>query len=355
MKSAFLKFTQQWRHSLADYGTDLAWSPDGQWLAAASAIGEITLYGLSDKVVSLHPADGQAISALGFSANGQFLASAGQAGDVTVWDMGASHPSVAFTQAHPGSWIDQFAWHPSQRYLAYGVGSQIQVEDVVEKTPLATLDFKQSSVLHLAWHPNGDRLAVSGHGGVKVWSAADWDAEPTLVAVPGASLYSAWSPEGRYLSSGNLDRTLTVAEWGSPPPWLMQGFPGKVRQLAWSIPITKSGAPLVAAACVEGITVWERDSRSGKGWRSQVLQHHQERVNGIAFQPNTLLLASAGQDGTIALWDQGKTLTQTLKFPQGGCSVLAWHPVEPGFAVAGTQGDIVFWRQANQAKSVPTH
>jgi WD40 repeat protein len=350
VKATFAKFTKQWRQTLADYGTALAWSPDGQWLAAASASGEVTQYGLSGTVVPLRQADGQAISALGFSADGLLLSAAGQSGDLTVWDMEAPHPSVALTQPHSGTWIDQLAWHPSQRYLAYGVGSQVQIWDGVQKTPLTTLDFEKSSVLHLAWHPAGDRLAVSGHGGVKVWSADDWGAEPTLVAVPGASLYSAWSPEGRYLSSGNLDRTLTVAEWDSPPPWLMQGFPGKVRQLAWSTPMTKSGAPLVAAACVEGVTVWERDDRSGKGWRSRVLQHHQERVNGIAFQPNTLLLASAGQDGSISLWEQGKTLAQTLKFPKGGCSALAWHPVEPGFAVAGTLGDLVFWQQANQAK-----
>ncbi|MDA0266655.1 MAG: WD40 repeat domain-containing protein [Cyanobacteria bacterium] len=350
MKTAPLKFTKQWRHALTDYGTALAWSPDGTWLAAASAAGDVALHGLTDTVLTLRPADGQAMSALGFASSGQWLAAAGQGGNLTVWDMGTSRPAIAFTQSHAGTWIDQLAWHPSQNHLAYGIGSQVQIWDVDQKTPLATLNFEKSSALHLAWHPAGDRLAVSGHGGVQVWATDNWSAEPTRVAVPGASLYSAWSPEGRYLSSGNLDRTLTVAEWDSPPPWLMQGFPGKVRQLAWSTPMTKSGAPLVAAACVEGVTVWERDRGSGQGWRSRVLQHHLERVNGIAFQPETLLLASAAQDGSIALWDQGKKLAQTLKFPNGGCSALAWHPIEPGFVVAGTEGDLVFWQQATRSK-----
>jgi WD40 repeat protein len=130
----------------------------------------------------------------------------------------------------------------------------------------------------------------------------------------------------------------------------MQGFPGKVRQVAWSDAVTAAGSPLVAAACAEGITVWQREKRTGGGWRSQVLQHHRDRVNAISFQPQTLQLASAGEDGVIGLWQGGKTLAQTLKLPQGGCSTLAWHPQGESLAVGGTTGEIVRWQRVIKAK-----
>lgn len=45
----------------------------------------------------------------------------------------------------------------------------------------------------------------------------------------------AWSTDGKFIAEGNLDNTLTVVEWDCPAePWVMRGFPGKVRQLAWS-------------------------------------------------------------------------------------------------------------------------
>ena len=283
MSTAKPKFTKSWRHSLTDYVTALAWSADGQWLGMASASEEVALHrqGSADLTL-LRQADGESMNALGFSADSQLLAVGGQSGTVTVWPVQESASSPLWSQAYPGEWIDRLAWHPAQHHLACGVGSQVQIWDVSGNDKIAGLDFADSSVLHLAWHPDGSRLAVSGHGGIKVWSAEDWNAPPKLIAVPGASLHCAWSGDGRYLGSGNLDRTLTVAEVESPPPWLMQGFPGKVRQVAWSGLLTKSGSPLIAAACLDAITVWEREASSGGGWKSRVLQHHRERVNAIS-------------------------------------------------------------------------
>jgi WD40 repeat protein len=347
-----IQFKKHWRGNLTDYVTDLVWSADGCWLASASAAGEVMLHKLSDdQTLPLQASTGQSVNRLAFSADQRWLASCGQAGTVQVWDMTTTPDSCPpCSQHHASAWIDQMAWHPREPWLAYAVGSQVHIWDVPQNSHIAELDFQNSSVLHLAWHPQGDRLAVSGHGGVKVWSSGNWQTEPTLIAVPGASLSNAWSADGRYLGSGNLDRTLTVAEWDAPPPWLMQGFPGKVRQVAWSPLDTKSGSPLIAAACVEGVTLWERDPKPGGKWQSKILQYHRDRVNAIAFQPGSLLLASAGEDGYIALWDRQSTPVQTLKFSEKGCSVLSWCPAAPLLAVGGTSGTIQVWRLESRSK-----
>ncbi|MBE9077004.1 hypothetical protein IQ241_06785 [Romeria aff. gracilis LEGE 07310] len=342
-------FRLLWQHRLSDYVSALAWSADGQWLAAASAQGELVVVQagtdgfLSEEnwIFTLPSAQAEAISGIGFSADSRMLAAAGQAGTVTLWAMDAPDFPQIRQRSYPGIWIDRLAWHPLKNQLAYSVGKDCYLWDAAADRLVAQLNFQASSGLHLAWHPQGERLAVSGHGGVKVWSAADWAAEPTLIQVPGASLYAAWSAEGRYLASGNLDRTLTVVEWGSPPPWFMQGFPGKVRCLSWSDSPTKSGSPLLAAACAEGITVWERTAQPGGGWRSQVLQQHRGTVNAIAFQPRTQLLASAGLDGLVCLWPQGGHV-QTLKGLTAGSSGLSWHP-SGQLAVAGSAGELMVW------------
>lgn len=340
MKTAPFKLTHHWQYPLKDYVTALDWSSLGEWLAAASAVGEVVLHRHLAAAVVLRQADGQAISAMAFSADGQFLAAAGQSAAVQVWQV-ASPEAPALTRPHPDTWIDQLAWHPHRNWLAYGVGSQVQIWAVDQNQRVAELEFASSSVLHLAWHPGGNLLAVSGHGGVKVWDTADWSAEPKLIAVPGASLHCAWSGNGRYLASGNLDRTLTVIKWNSPPPWLMQGFPGKVRQAAWADSIA-SKTPLLAAACAEGITLW-RPGSSDQKWSSQVLQHHQGRVNAIAFQPDHQLLASAGEDGRLCLWHQDRP-GQTLK-TDSGLSNLAWHPSGFYLATGGTAGQVSVWKK----------
>lgn len=358
MKRTSTRFTKLWRQSLTDYITRVVWSPDGKALAVSSAAGEVVLF-IQQQPLSLQKSSGEAVSTLGFSADGNWLAASGQKGEVIVWDIGSvetilADPSVTaslpvlFTQTHGNVWIDQLAWHPHRNHLAYSVGDQIYIWDIDTLSPLGQLDFQSSSVLHLAWHPEGTWLAASGHGGLKVWSSNDWSAPPEVVEVPGASLYTAWSCNGQYLGSGNLDRTLTVAEWQSPPPWLMQGFPGKVRQLAWAQNASVA-MPLLAAACAEGITVWKK-GESTEGWQSRVLQHHQGRVEAIAFQPDSLLLASVGQDGQICFWEHGRKLLQAHQAHAEGGTDLAWHPTGQLLATGSTQGQLTVWQQSGHSK-----
>ena len=211
---------------------------------------------------------------------------------------------------------------------------------------LASLDFKASSVLSLEWHPDGTLLAASGHTGVKVWQSVDWKAKPEFVEVPGASIDVAWSLDGRYLASGNLDRTLTVVSWDNPPPWLMQGFPGKVRQVTWAAPVANQPS-MVAAACLEGVTVWQRQ---GQGWENRVLEKHSGTVIAIAFHPTSRFLASAAQDGQLCLWKNAKTLQQTLKGVASGFSAVAWHPQGTYLAAGGDQGEVLIWEPTKRGQ-----
>lgn len=254
-------FRKQAQDQLSDYVRGLAWSSNGHDLAAISAVGEVVLWAAADRAqrtrLDLQDAGDCSYDCLDFSANSQFLAVGGQAGKVRVWDLHRDSPEIVFEQVHPSVWIDQLAWHPVQCWVAIAIQSTVQIWDLTTQTLTAKLAFESSSVLDLAWHPAGQYLAAGGHGGVKVWDLQKPEVSPMLFEVPGASLSAAWSADGQYLASGNLDRTLSVLAWDKPPPWLMQGFPGKVSQIAWSD--SPDDSPLLAAACVDGITI-------GSGW-----------------------------------------------------------------------------------------
>ena len=338
-------FKVHWQGALDDYVTSLAWSPDGDCLAVGSSSGEVVLW-TEANLISLLPAKSDcAIDCLGFSGDGQYLAAAGQQGDVFVWNIEALDKPLTVLH-NPHCWIDQLAWHPKYPWLAFGVSRQVQVWGADQAQFLTQLDFAASSVLGLAWHPEQTLLAVSGHTGVKVWHGNNWDTEPEFIEVPGASIAVTWSPDGRYLASGNLDRTLTVVSWGHSPPWLMQGFPGKVRQVDWAVPDADKPS-LVAAACLEGITVWQRQ---GKGWNSQVLEHHNGTVVEIAFHPTTRLLASIAKDGQLCLWKNAAVLQQTLKGVASGFAAIAWHPQGTYLAAAGDQGELLIWKPLNRGQ-----
>ncbi|MEO1593058.1 MAG: WD40 repeat domain-containing protein [Cyanobacteria bacterium J06632_22] len=323
-----VNYRQHWQGQVEGYITALTWSPDGQYLAVSTGSGQVAVW-TETGLMALPLASDLSVSCLAFSADNAYLAAAGQQGVVTIWRVGEwSQPVVELAGAH--DWIDRLQWHPQQPLLAYGAQQQVRFWGDAAPAPL---DFGDSSVLDLAWRPQGSGLAVSGHTGVKVWSCQDWTAVPENIEVPGASMAVAWSADGRYLASGNLDRTLTVVAWGQPPPWLMQGFPGKVRRVDWV------GQRLVAA-CTDGITVWRRQ---GADWQSQVLQGHRHTVVAIAPHPTQALLASAAQDGRLCLWENAAKLRQTL-VGSAPFSTLSWHPQGTALAAGDQQGMLTIWR-----------
>ena len=352
-------FERQWQHQLEDYVTAIAWSPSDDYLAASSAAGEVVLGYPDGSLEVLQSRTDASVNGLAISSDGQFLAAAGQSGQVVVWAIepsSADQPnphatsSTIFSSPQVSTWMDCLTWHPTAPILAVGVGPIVQLWSIPDNTLITELDFERSSVLDLAWHPYGRYLAVSGHGGVSVWAATNWLEEPEFMAVPGASIAVQWSANGRYLGSGNLDQTLTVMDWGHPPPWFMQGFPSKVRQLSWSAPLSATGSPLLAAACANGVTVWERETAEGGIWRNRILNHHTQIVEAIAFQPQTFTLASASQDGTIVLWRKAKSVAQVLDGAHQGWGAIAWSPNGQHLAAGGQAGELTLWSQSSRGK-----
>lgn len=330
------------RQQLSEYITDLAWSPDGNSIGVITAAGELAVW-QAGEITLLKSKSNYSLDCLGFSTDGQWLAVAGQAGVVEIWQLDSDTWRLITTLHHDKAWIDSLAWSPQQN-LAYGVNRQIEIWDANKQKVVTSLDFKDSSVFNLAWHPQGNLLAASGHGGVKVWQSNNWTQKPYLLQVPGASLDCAWSADGKYLASGNLDRTISLLHWDNPPPWLMQGFPGKVSQVTWS---QNNGKPFLAASCQEGISVWQY--RQNK-WHSYILQHN-KTVKAIAFSPNSSLLATAGDDGNVSIW-QGNKLIKSLKGSNSGLSCLTWHPTGKYLTAGGQNGELIVWQEFNSGKGL---
>ena len=329
------------KQQLAEYVTGLVWSTDGNKLAMVTAAGEVGLW-QEGKIELLRSPTNYSLDCLGFSTDGQWLAVAGQAGEMQIWRSHSGSFQLFTTLNYDKAWIDSLAWSPQQNLLAFAVNRQIEIWDADNQKTITSLDFQNSSVFNLAWHPQGNLLAASGHGGVKVWQSKDWQQKPYLLQVPGASLDCAWSSDGTYLASGNLDRTISLLRWDNPPPWLMQGFPGKVSQVTWS---QTPGKPILAASCQEGVTVWQY---SQNNWQSYILKLR-KMVKAIGFAPNSNLLAAMGDDGYVRLW-QGKRSIQTLKGSDSGLSCMAWHPTGKYLAAGGQNGELLIYQQSVSGK-----
>ncbi len=294
------------------------------------------------------------VDCLAFSSDGKFLAAGGQDGKVRVWSILPTsvqkEAKLIATLDNAPTWVDKLAWSPTCNHLAFSLGRYVPIWDANSQSVITTLPFDKSSVLDLAWRTNGDSIAISGNGGVKIWSTQDWDDKPYIVDTPSASIVTAWSRDSKYIASGNLDNTITVLEYGSPHPWMMRGFPGKISDLAWSQRLSNN-APLLAASSVESIAVWEKEADDKDGWNARGLYLHDSKILGLEFHPRSSLLASAAEDGCLCLWTKAKKLGQILEGVKNSFSCVAWSKDGQQLAAGGQDGELIVWSESKRGKA----
>ncbi|ACK71591.1 WD-40 repeat protein [Gloeothece citriformis PCC 7424] len=344
-------FVHQWSAQLKEYVTELVWSKEG-YLAACSAAGEVILLKPNQKesVEILSPSTPleQSIDCLEFSADGKYLAAGGQDGKLRIWQVKPELELIE-TLDTQNKWITCLHWHPKLNQVAFTLGRYVQIWDVITKEIVISLPFESSSVLDLAWHPQGDYLAIAGDREVKVWSCSAWNDDPEMLDLPAACLGVSWSPNGEYLAASSLDLSVFVWQWGNLSPWRMQGFGGKVRNLSWSTP-TVGTAPLLAVSSVDGIVIWQKQAEDEQGWTPKGLRLHEGVIQGLKFQPKSLLLASVAEDGWLILWQKAKKPVQWLEGVSEGFSGLAWHPNGNYLAAAGQNGELLVWVASESGK-----
>ncbi|MBN1875471.1 MAG: PD40 domain-containing protein [Anaerolineae bacterium] len=106
----------------------------------------------------------------------------------------------------------------------------------------------------------------------------------------------------------------------------------------------------LVTADYDQISVWDMTSRQEAG----VLTGHTGFVWGLAWDPNTdeNILASAGRDGTVRLWDM-TTYTETVTLKTGRAFCVDWSPDGKQLAVGNEAGQVQVWdvkaRQLRQA------
>lgn len=339
---ATLRLERQWRDHLDGHIISLRWSPDGRQLAAATVDGPITIFAADGARQHDLPGHTMGTTALDWQPGADspaLLASAGQDGHVRLWN--ATTGTLMSALRHATSWVERVAYHPAGQYLAAAAGRSLRIWDPAGRLIAEHRDHA-STIADIAWQPGSTRIAAVAYGGTTLW-APEQPAPVRRYAWQGSSLVLAWSPDATMFATGDQDQTIHFWYTDSGKDLQMWGYETKMRELAWD-PTSR----YLASGGGSEIAVW--DTRAGRrgpeGSTPIMLRLHTAFLSVLTYQHRATheapaLLASAGQDGQVALWRPGRSSRALAEHGfNTPISQLAWAPDDRALAVGGEDGTV---------------
>ena len=295
----------------------LLFSPDERLVATALGNGEVQLTevgkGTLHKRIKVSATE---VNDIAFSPDGKRLAAASEtvAGVCSVETC-----QVESSELPHRDRVNTLAFSPNGKTLAVGVGGPIQgkIGDVVlwdlSRTPTTAVVLKHDDDVNAVVFSNDGKILASASYDhyVRLWDTStlkvikEWDLKDNVGQL-------SLSPDGRRIAAATGD-LLYLLEVDSPQLPEPMKHPGTVLKLKFSADGQK-----VAAACDDWTTRVLYFSA-----RNLVLPAlvHSARVNSIGFSPDGRFLLTASEDRTARLWDlacgQGPKLSVILQAGTG--------------------------------------
>jgi WD40 repeat protein len=301
---------------MSDPVTDLVWTPDGIWLAAASAGSVIWAWNLATGEPVELLGHALQVSAVAASPRGALLASVARDRTVRLWNLTTGQSRV-----------------------------------------LGSHELEATSV---AFSPDGARVVSAGmDGNVRVWPVES--GEPLILRGHGEPVSAAlFTPDSARVVSAGTDKTVRVWDLATGQGRVLPGHGGRVTALA-----VTAESEVISAGRDGVVRIWP------VAGDVRVLSGHSDTVSAVALSLRGDRLATAGRDGSVrwlgladaladALADRsigGKASPSPVHTGaqgghQGQVHHLAFSPGKDALASAGEDGTVRIWNLATGAHRV---
>lgn len=331
---------------LNEFGSSIAFTPDGSLLAAAYVTQVViwdvqtgkSLSSISGESIGTTVGYNLGVGQISFSQDGSLLAVANMDGAPKIWDWKNQQEVLTLTvdDMTPAKAI---AFSPDDKYLAGGGDSGVVwVWNAQDGKHIYSLPL--GGIIHsLSFSSDGELLAAASEdGNVKVWEATTGQ---MLYSLPRQSgLYDInFLGDGRFAIAGQDGTTRVYDQVSGQQLMTLAGSSSTVISLAGS----PDGKRIATGSYDGNLRIW--DATSGR--EVLTISAHQGIIWDVAISPDGNKIASASVDGFLNLWDR-KSGELILSIPEGGDSGggftgLAFSPDGLRLSTGSLDGTITLW------------
>ncbi|UJW32573.1 NACHT and WD repeat domain-containing protein [Saccharothrix sp. AJ9571] len=289
---------------------DLAFSPDGRWLAAAGEPPQLTLWDVPTRrpAITVVVPSGR-ITAVGFSPDGQRVAAGTTDGHIYIWDVASRMIATTLVAADTNTAIRTVQFGPDGPLLAsVDMGNAVilwNTEKPAEPLTLATnhqaphASFVVSSAAAAVFSPDGGLLAFTDTtGAVALWDVRTGTRAGTLPSLDAWTNSAAFTSDGRVLATTSAT-TPMIRLWDVATSQHLTDLTGATATHT-SVVLDRANARLITTDTQGKVTLWDIE--------------HRKRLNTLdaslwasrsAVSPDGRYIASVISHG-IALWDRAE-------------------------------------------------
>jgi hypothetical protein len=291
----------------------VAFSPTGNWLAAARHREVLLINPATGLVSSTLMGAENPINALAFGPNSSRIAAAeglpSVVGHVRLWELGSPEPRE-FT-GHTDS-IYALAFSPAgDKLVTASYDKLLILWDVASGKELHTLKHHTGAVFSAAFSPDGKSLVSAGADQtVKLWSVETGQRILTLTEATKVLNTVAFHPKGHEIAAGGVDKMIRIYEWN--------GTGARLKRSTFA----HDAAILSLVYSPDGATLFSgSEDRRIKAWDAATLQERHVYNNladwpqTLAVDPNGTQLAAGLVNGDLILFDakSPRTIRDVLK------------------------------------------